>query len=203
VPVAFGEKTVMRSSTRGHLPAVGHLGFSRRDRVVYNSFMTAPHGIVLVTGPTGSGKSTTLYSTLKQIASPEKNIVTVEDPVEMVYEQFNQIAVQQQIDVTFSTILRNILRQDPDIIMIGEIRDLETANHAVQAALTGHLVFSTLHTNDAVSTIIRLKTWGWSPFSSPRPCWVPWRSGWCGATAPTVPSPTRSMPGACANWVFR
>jgi general secretion pathway protein E len=117
-----------------------------------------------VTGPTGSGKSTTLYSTLKQIASPEKNIVTVEDPVEMVYEEFNQIAVQAQIDVTFSTILRNILRQDPDIIMIGEIRDLETATHAVQAALTGHLVFSTLHTNDAVSTILRLQDLGLEPF---------------------------------------
>jgi general secretion pathway protein E len=140
------------------------LGFSRRDRMVYNSFMTSAHGIVLVTGPTGSGKSTTLYSTLKQIASPETNIITVEDPVEMVYEEFNQIAVQPQIDVTFSTILRNILRQDPDVIMIGEIRDLETATHAVQAALTGHLVFSTLHTNDAVSTIIRLEDLGLEPF---------------------------------------
>ncbi len=140
------------------------LGFSRRDRVVYNSFMSAAHGIVLVTGPTGSGKSTTLYSTLKQIATPEKNIITVEDPVEMVHEEFNQIAVQSQIDVTFSTILRNILRQDPDIIMIGEIRDLETATHAVQAALTGHLVFSTLHTNDAVSTIVRLQDLGLEPF---------------------------------------
>jgi general secretion pathway protein E len=165
VPVAFGEKTVMRILNPDVIfQQLDHLGFSRRDRVVYNSFMTAAHGIVLVTGPTGSGKSTTLYSTLKQIASPEINIVTVEDPVEMVYEQFNQIAVQQQIDVTFSTILRNILRQDPDIIMIGEIRDLETANHAVQAALTGHLVFSTLHTNDAVSTIIRLEDLGLEPF---------------------------------------
>lgn len=165
VPVAFGEKTVMRILNPDVIfQQLDHLGFSRRDRVVYNSFMTAAHGIVLVTGPTGSGKSTTLYSTLKQIASSEINIVTVEDPVEMVYEEFNQIAVQQQIDVTFSTILRNILRQDPDIIMIGEIRDLETANHAVQAALTGHLVFSTLHTNDAVSTIIRLEDLGLEPF---------------------------------------
>jgi len=165
VPVAFGEKTVMRILNPDVIfQQLDHLGFSRRDRVVYNSFMTAAHGIVLVTGPTGSGKSTTLYSTLKQIASPEINIVTVEDPVEMVYEEFNQIAVQSQIDVTFSTILRNILRQDPDIIMIGEIRDLETATHAVQAALTGHLVFSTLHTNDAVSTIIRLEDLGLEPF---------------------------------------
>ncbi|MCL1981120.1 MAG: GspE/PulE family protein [Proteobacteria bacterium] len=165
VPVAFGEKAVMRIlNPEVVFQDLDHLGFSRRDRSVFNSFMTAAHGIVLVTGPTGSGKSTTLYSTLKQIASPERNIVTVEDPVEMVCEDFNQIAVQSQIEVTFSTILRNILRQDPDVIMIGEIRDLETATHAVQAALTGHLVFSTLHTNDAVSTIIRLQDLGLEPF---------------------------------------
>lgn len=165
VPVAFGEKTVMRILNPDVIfQNLDELGFSRRDRVVYNSFMAASHGIVLVTGPTGSGKSTTLYSTLKQIASPEKNIITVEDPVEMVYDDFNQIAVQAQIDVTFSSILRNILRQDPDIIMIGEIRDLETATYAVQAALTGHLVFSTLHTNDAVSTIVRLQDLGLEPF---------------------------------------
>ena len=165
IPVAFGEKTVMRIlNPEVIFQDLDSLGFSRRDRVVFNSFMSSAHGIVFVTGPTGSGKSTTLYSTLKQIASPEKNIITVEDPVEMVYEEFNQIAVQPQIDVTFSTILRNILRQDPDVIMIGEIRDLETATHAVQAALTGHLVFSTLHTNDAVSTIIRLEDLGLEPF---------------------------------------
>jgi len=165
VPVAFGEKTVMRILDPDVIfQDLDELGFSRRDRVVYNSFMASPHGIVLVTGPTGSGKSTTLYSTLKKIASPELNIITVEDPVEMVHEEFNQIAVQAQIDVTFSTILRNILRQDPDIIMIGEIRDLDTASQAVQAALTGHLVFSTLHTNDAVSTIIRLEDLGLEPF---------------------------------------
>ncbi|MBM9512381.1 GspE/PulE family protein [Desulfogranum marinum] len=165
VPVAFGEKTVMRILDADVIfQNLDGLGFSRRDRVVYNNFMSSPHGIVLVTGPTGSGKSTTLYSTLKQIAGPDINIVTIEDPVEMVHEEFNQIAVQAQIDVTFSNILRNILRQDPDIIMIGEIRDLDTATYAVQAALTGHLVFSTLHTNDAVSTIIRLEDLGLEPF---------------------------------------
>ncbi len=165
VPVAFGEKTVMRIlDTKVIFQDLNELGFSRRDAVVYNSFTSAPNGIVFVTGPTGSGKSTTLYSTLKKMATPEKNIVTVEDPVEMVYEEFNQIAVQSQIDVTFSSILRNILRQDPDIIMIGEIRDLETATYATQAALTGHLVFSTLHTNDAVSSIIRLGDLGLEPF---------------------------------------
>ena len=165
VPVAFGEKTVMRILDPDLIfQDLDGLGFSKRDRVVYNSFLSSPHGIVLVTGPTGSGKSTTLYSTLRKIASPKLNIVTVEDPVEMVCEDFNQIAVQEQIDVTFSTILRNVLRQDPDIIMIGEIRDLDTATHAIQAALTGHLVFSTLHTNDAVSTIIRLEELGLEPF---------------------------------------
>lgn len=165
VPVAFGEKTVMRLLDPDVIfQNLSELGFSRRDAVVYNSFTNSPHGIVFVTGPTGSGKSTTLYSTLKKIATPEMNIVTVEDPVEMVYEDFNQIGVQSQIGVTFSNILRNILRQDPDIIMIGEIRDLETATYATQAALTGHLVFSTLHTNDAVSSIVRLGDLGLEPF---------------------------------------
>jgi general secretion pathway protein E len=165
VPVSFGEKGVMRILDPDVIfQDINQLGFSRRDQIVYNSFISSPHGIVLVTGPTGSGKSTTLYSTLKKIATPEKNVVTVEDPVEMVHEEFNQIAVQPLIDVTFSTILRNILRQDPDIIMIGEIRDLDTAAHAVQAAMTGHLVFSTLHTNDAVASIARLIDLGLQPF---------------------------------------
>ena len=115
-----------------------------------------PHGIVLVCGPTGSGKSTTLYSTLRKLSTPENNVVTVEDPIEMIHEDFNQIAVQPAVNVTFGSILRTILRQDPDIIMIGEMRDLETARNAVQAALTGHLVLSTLHTNDAPSAITRL-----------------------------------------------
>jgi len=165
VPVAFGEKIVMRILDSSMIfQKIENLGFSKRDIGVYDSFVHAPHGIILVTGPTGSGKSTTLYSTLKEIATSEKNIVTVEDPIEMVHEEFNQIAVQPLIGVTFSTILRNILRQDPDIIMIGEIRDEETAIHAVQAAMTGHLVFSTLHTNDAVSSIARLKDLGLQPF---------------------------------------
>ncbi len=165
VPVAFGEKVVMRILDPDVIfQDLDKLGFSKRDRIIYNSFIKSPHGIVLVTGPTGSGKSTTLYSTLEKIATPERNIVTVEDPVEMVYEAFNQISVQPLIDVTFSTILRNILRQDPDVIMIGEIRDIDTASHAVQAAMTGHLVFSTLHTNDAVSSIVRLRDLGLEPF---------------------------------------
>lgn len=165
VPVSFGEKLVLRILDPSVIfQDVSQIGFSARDFKVYKSFMKAPHGIILVTGPTGSGKSTTLYSTLKQISTPEVNIVTIEDPVEMVHEEFNQISVQPHIDVTFSTILRNILRQDPDIIMIGEIRDQVTAAHAVQAAMTGHLVFSTLHTNDAVSSISRLADLGLEPF---------------------------------------
>ncbi len=138
--------------------------FPRDLQVYQDPDHQRPHGIVLVTGPTGSGKSTTLYSTLKMIATPEKNIVTVEDPVEMVHEEFNQISVQPPWMSPSATILRNILRQDPDIIMIGEIRDLETAVNAIQAALTGHLVFSTLHTNDAVSAISRLIDLGAQPF---------------------------------------
>ena len=165
IPVAFGEKAVLRILNADVVfQDVQKIGFSERDYDIYKSFFESPHGIVLVTGPTGSGKSTTLYSTLKHISTPKINIVTVEDPVEMVHEDFNQIAVQPQIDVTFSTILRNILRQDPDVIMIGEIRDLDTATNAIQAALTGHLVFSTLHTNDAVSSVSRLLDLGVQSF---------------------------------------
>jgi len=140
------------------------LGFFRDDFEKYKNLITRPFGIVLVTGPTGSGKSTTLYSSLRMLSSPKVNITTIEDPIEMIHEEFNQIAVQPSIGVTFSTVLRNILRQDPDIIMVGEIRDLETAQSAVQAALTGHLVLSTLHTNDAVSTIFRLLDLGIPPY---------------------------------------
>jgi len=165
VPVAFGEKLVLRILDPEIIfQKLDQIGFESRDYKVFQDIIKSPYGIFLVTGPTGSGKSTTLYSTLKSVSTPEINIITVEDPVEMIYEDFNQIAVQPQVEVTFSTILRNILRQDPDIIMIGEIRDGETAAHAVQAALTGHLVFSTLHTNDAISSITRLLDLGLQPF---------------------------------------
>jgi general secretion pathway protein E len=165
VPVAFGEKVVMRIMDPDVLfQDLDGLGFTAEDQARYQKFIQMPHGIVLVTGPTGSGKSTTLYSTLRHIATPEKNVLTVEDPIEMIHEDFNQIGVQPAVEVTFSTILRNILRQDPDIIMIGEMRDLETAQNAVQAALTGHLVLSTLHTNDAPSAIIRLLDLGVPPY---------------------------------------
>ncbi|HBF42559.1 MAG TPA: type II secretion system protein E [Desulfobacteraceae bacterium] len=157
IPVAFGEKVVMRVMDPDILfQDLDGLGFTSGDLIRYQQFVNMPHGIVLVCGPTGSGKSTTLYSTLKYLSTPEINITTVEDPIEMVNQDFNQIAVQPVLGITFSSILRNILRQDPDIIMIGEMRDLETTENAVQAALTGHLVLSTLHTNDAPSAITRL-----------------------------------------------
>jgi general secretion pathway protein E len=165
VPVAFGEKVVMRLMDPDVLfQDIEQLGFSPKDIVRYNGFINRPHGIILVCGPTGSGKSTTLYSTLRYLSTPDINVTTVEDPIEMIHESFNQIAVQPAVDITFSTILRTILRQDPDIIMIGEMRDLETAENAVQAALTGHLVLSTLHTNDAPSAIVRLINLGIAPF---------------------------------------
>ena len=161
LPVAFGEKVVMRIfGPDVLLQDLSGLGFSGEELDQFNDFITQPHGIVLVTGPTGSGKTTTLYSALKTIASRELNVMTIEDPIEMVYDELNQTAVQRKVGVTFASALRHILRQDPDVIMVGEIRDLETAQYAVQAALTGHLVFSTLHTNDAPSSITRLADLG-------------------------------------------
>lgn len=165
IPVAFGEKVVLRIMDPDILfQDLEMMGFFKDDFEKFKSLITMPFGIVLVTGPTGSGKSTTLYSSLRMLSSPDVNITTIEDPIEMIHEEFNQIAVQPAINVTFSSVLRNILRQDPDIVMVGEIRDLETAQAAVQAALTGHLVLSTLHTNDAVSTIFRLIDLGIPPY---------------------------------------
>ncbi len=157
MPTAFGEKAVLRIFDPEILmKGIEELGFAGPEFQKVLSFIERPNGIVLVTGPTGSGKTTTLYSILRHLSKPEVNIVTIEDPVEMVIEDFNQVSVRPQIDVTFAAALRTVLRQDPDIVMVGEIRDSETADHAVQAALTGHLVLSTLHTNDAPSSITRL-----------------------------------------------
>jgi len=165
IPVAFGEKVVLRIMDPEVLfQDLENLGFSPDDFKRYKRLITRPFGIILVTGPTGSGKSTTLYSSLRMLSSPKVNITTIEDPIEMIHEEFNQIAVQPAINVTFDSVLRNILRQDPDIIMVGEIRDIQTAHAAVQAALTGHLVLSTLHTNDAVSAIFRLLDLGIPPY---------------------------------------
>jgi general secretion pathway protein E len=157
LPTAFGEKVVMRIFDPEVLVRdFAQLGFSDQDRERWDSMTARPHGIILVTGPTGSGKTTTLYSTLKQLATSEVNVCTIEDPIEMVESSFNQMQVQTNIDLSFAEGLRSLMRQDPDIIMVGEIRDLETAQMAIQAALTGHLVLSTLHTNDAPSAVTRL-----------------------------------------------
>ena len=165
LPTAFGEKLVMRIFDPEVLVRdFSELGFSSEDRTRWEQMTAKPNGIILVTGPTGSGKTTTLYSTLKQLATSEVNVCTIEDPIEMVEPAFNQMQIQHGIDLKFSDGLRALMRQDPDIIMVGEIRDLETANMAIQAALTGHLVLSTLHTNDAPSAITRLLDLGVAPF---------------------------------------
>ncbi len=157
LPTAFGEKLVMRIFDPEVLVRdFSELGFSEDDRARWQQMTTKPNGIILVTGPTGSGKTTTLYSTLKSLATPEVNVCTLEDPIEMVEPAFNQMQIQTALDLSFAEGVRALMRQDPDIIMVGEIRDLETAEMAIQAALTGHLVLSTLHTNDAPSAITRL-----------------------------------------------
>ncbi len=165
LPTAFGEKIVMRIFDPEVLVRdFGELGFSEEDQRRWKEMTDRPNGIVLVTGPTGSGKTTTLYSTLKSLATPEVNVCTIEDPIEMVEPAFNQMQVQPQIELGFAEGVRALMRQDPDIIMVGEIRDLETAEMAVQSALTGHLVLSTLHTNDAPSAVTRLLELGVAPY---------------------------------------
>ncbi|HKB60257.1 MAG TPA: GspE/PulE family protein [Gallionellaceae bacterium] len=165
LPTAFGEKLVMRIFDPEVLVRdFSELGFSKEDRARWDEMTTQPNGIILVTGPTGSGKTTTLYSTLKSLATPEVNVCTIEDPIEMVEPAFNQMQVQAGIDLKFADGVRALMRQDPDIIMVGEIRDLETADMAIQAALTGHLVLSTLHTNDAPAAVTRLLDLGVPPY---------------------------------------
>ena len=157
MPTAFGEKLVMRVFRPDIIVQnFTKLGFSRKQSKLWESWTAHPNGIILVTGPTGSGKTTTLYSTLKQLATPEVNVSTIEDPIEMIEPTFNQMQVTSNIGLDFAQGIRTLMRQDPDIIMIGEIRDTETAEMAIQAALTGHLVLSTLHTNDAPSAVTRL-----------------------------------------------
>lgn len=165
MPTAFGEKLVMRIFDPDVLlRSFEQLGLAHEDYRRWQGMIDKPNGIVLVTGPTGSGKTTTLYSSLKQLATPEVNVCTIEDPIEMMEDSFNQMQVQHNIDLDFASGVRALMRQDPDIIMIGEIRDLETAEMAIQAALTGHLVLSTLHTNDAPSAITRLLELGVAPY---------------------------------------
>lgn len=165
MPTTFGEKLVLRIFNPDLLTrSFADLGFGAQDIACWKSMTDSPHGMILVTGPTGSGKTTTLYSALKQLAKPEFNICTIEDPIEMVEPSFNQMQVQPAIDLTFAAGVRTLMRQDPDIIMVGEVRDLATADVAIQAALTGHLVLTTLHTNDAASAVTRLLDLGVQPF---------------------------------------
>ena len=165
LPTAFGEKLVMRIfDPDTTVKDLGALGFSAHDAQRWEGLTRRPHGVILVTGPTGSGKTTTLYATLKRLATEEVNVSTIEDPIEMIEPSFNQTQVQPHLDLDFAQGLRSLMRQDPDIIMVGEVRDLATAEMAVQAALTGHLVFTTLHTNDAPSAIMRLMELGIPPY---------------------------------------
>jgi len=165
LPTSFGERVVMRLLDKSNvLLSLTELGMSERDLDTFLQLIKAPHGIILVTGPTGSGKTTTLYSALSILNKPDINIITVEDPVEYQIKGISQVQVNPKIDLTFANGLRTIVRQDPDVILVGEIRDLETAEIAIQAALTGHLVFSTLHTNDAASAVTRLIDMGVESF---------------------------------------
>jgi type IV pilus assembly protein PilB len=165
LPTVYGEKTVMRlTSKEGLTKPKSALGFDEQTLKVFDGILSNPHGIILVTGPTGSGKSTTLYTSLSELNTEDVNIITVEDPVEANIDGINQVQVNVKAEMTFAAALRSILRQDPDIIMIGEIRDGETAQIAVQAAITGHLVVSTLHTNSAASTVTRIIDMGIEPY---------------------------------------
>ena len=165
VPTAFGERVVMRLLDRSAtLLGLEESGIAGDNLAALRRLIQQSHGIVLVTGPTGSGKTTTLYAALSEINSPDKNIITIEDPIEYQLRGIGQIQVNPKIDLSFASGLRSVLRQDPDVIMVGEIRDVETARIAIQAALTGHLVFSTLHTNDSFSAITRLLDMGIEPF---------------------------------------
>lgn len=165
MPCLFGEKAVLRLLAKGNLNwSLSKLGFESRSLELFRKGIAQPNGMVLVTGPTGSGKTTTLYAALAEVNSPKENISTVEDPVEYNLDGVNQVQVNKDIGLTFASVLRAFLRQDPDTILVGEIRDLETAEVAIQAALTGHLVLSTIHTNDAPSSILRLTNMGVEPF---------------------------------------
>ena len=165
IPIAHGERVVMRILEKGSfLFSLEQLGMDARDHEVMDKLITSSHGIILVTGPTGSGKSTTLYAALQRVNSPDKNIITLEDPIEYLIAGIGQIQVRPKIGLTFAAGLRSILRQDPDVILVGEIRDFETAEIAIQASLTGHLVFATLHTNDSAGAVTRLINMGIEPF---------------------------------------
>jgi type IV pilus assembly protein PilB len=165
MPTAWGEKVVLRILDHsGGIVPLTDLGFGGRELVIYRDAVSRPHGAILITGPTGSGKSTTLYSTLDEINDPWRNIITIEDPVEVRMAGLSQMQVNTKAGLTFATALRSMLRADPDVIMVGEMRDRETATIGIEAALTGHLVFATLHTNDAASAVTRLVEMGVETF---------------------------------------
>ena len=165
VPTVYGEKMVMRILDKGAIPIeLTGLGFDERQSKDLIESIQMPHGLMLVTGPTGSGKSTTLYACLNQLNEPDTNICTVEDPVEYKFKGINQVQVKTQVGLTFAGALRAFLRQDPDVIMVGEVRDQETAGICLRAALTGHFVLSTIHTNDSLSAVNRLTDMGIEPF---------------------------------------
>jgi general secretion pathway protein E len=165
LPSGHGERVVLRllDKQAGRLD-LNHLGMAQRDQQLMDAIIQKPHGIILVTGPTGSGKTTTLYAALERLNNKRRNIMTVEDPIEYYLDGIGQTQVNTKVEMSFARGLRAILRQDPDVVMVGEIRDLETAEIAVQASLTGHLVFSTLHTNSAVGAVTRLRDMGVEPF---------------------------------------
>jgi general secretion pathway protein E len=165
ISVAFGEKMVIRVfDPENVLRDLGELGMTDAQLEIARTFLARPNGLVLVTGPTGSGKTSSLYAALRAVASPELNVVTIEDPIEIILDSLNQIAIQPKIGLTFAEALRHVLRQDPDVVMVGEVRDPDTAQIATQAALTGHLVLATLHTNDSATAITRLLELGVDPF---------------------------------------
>ena len=191
IPMAFGERIVLRLLDKGvSLLGLGDMGLTAERLELFERLIRSNSGILLVTGPTGSGKSTTLYAALNRVNSMEKNIITIEDPIEYELKTVGQIQVNSKTGLTFARGLRSILRHDPDIIMVGEIRDLETVEIAVQASLTGHLVFSTLHTNDAAGALTRLVDMGVEPFLIASSLWGSWPSGWSAGSVPTAGSPT-------------
>jgi general secretion pathway protein E len=195
VPVAHGERVVMRLLPRTtEMLDLARLGFNETQLEVWGRLIRRPNGIVLVTGPTGSGKTTTLYAALSRINDTQRNIITIDDPVEIQLPGIGQIEVNPKIGLTFAGALRSVLRQDPNVVLVGEIRDLETAEIAIQASLTGHLVFSTLHTNDAPSSITRLVDMGVEAFWWRRRWSRCWRSVWCASCAPTAARPTSPLP---------
>ena len=198
LPVVFGEKVVMRLLDQSDSkPDLAKMGFEEEQLKTLRFAMTQPYGMVLVTGPTGSGKSTTLYAVLSELNLADVNISTVEDPVEYSMTGINQVQMKDSIGLNFATVLRFFLRQDPDIIMVGEIRDYETAEIAVKAALTGHMVFSTLHTNDAPSTVTRLLHMGLEPFLITASLTLLRRSASSALSVPYVLRQTPRLPKRC------